>query len=360
MGEQKRSRPRLRDLGIEIGSLPTGKHNTITDVKGVRVGHLTLKKGKGKLRIGKGPVRTGVTAIIPVPGNIYKKKPAATTHVINGYGKSLGFPQVMELGNIETPIVLTNTLSVWTAADAIVDYMSERNPRVLSFNPVVGECNDGFLNDILGRHVTREHVLTALEHARPGPIKEGNVGAGAGMGGFGFKAGIGTASRLVSGHTVGVLVLMNTGGAGNLVINGVHIGDALAPAKDEAEDGSIMIVIATDAPFYQRRLTRLAKRAAFGLARTGANASHSSGDFVIAFSTTALTSTQSDECSVAEGVISSYFRGVIEATEEAIVNSILRCGTVTGRDDNVRHGISIRRLRELLRSAGAPPADLDI
>ncbi|MEW6357986.1 MAG: P1 family peptidase [Planctomycetota bacterium] len=348
MSSETNIRPRARDLDIVIGKLPTGEHNAITDVPGVRVGHVTLWKGSGKLEIGKGPVRTGVTAILPVSGNIYKKKPAAAVHVINGYGKSLGFPQVTELGNIETPIVLTNTLSVWTAADAVVDYVFVQNLTRASFNPVVGECNDGFLNDIVGRHVKRRHVLAALKEAKAGPVEEGNVGAGAGMGGFGFKAGIGTSSRVVGGHTVGVLVLMNTGGAGNLVINGVHIGDALSPAVEEDGDGSIMIVLATDAPFYQRRLTRLAKRAAFGLARTGANASHGSGDFVIAFSTTALTTKQADECSIPEQEISTYFWAVIEATEEAIINSILRCDTVIGRDVNTRHAIPIEPLKRLL------------
>ncbi|NOZ21459.1 MAG: P1 family peptidase [Planctomycetes bacterium] len=341
-------RPRARDLGIEIGQLPTGKHNAITDIHGVRVGHVTLRKGSGRLEIGRGPVRTGVTAIIPVPGNIYKKKPAATVHIINGYGKSLGFPQVAELGNLETPIVLTNTLSVWTAADAVVDYVSKQNPTRASFNPVVGECNDGRLNDILGRHVKKRHVLRAIKNAESGPVPDGNIGAGMGMSGFGFKAGIGTASRVVGRHAIGVLVLMNTGGAGNLVIDGVHIGHALDAKADEDGDGSIMIVLATDAPFYQRRLTRLAKRAAFGLARTGANASHGSGDFVIAFSTTALTTKQADEYSIPEQEISTYFWAVIEATEEAILNSILRCDTVTGRDGNTRNGIPIEPLKRLL------------
>lgn len=349
MSDQKNQRPRARDLGIVVGELAPGKDNAITDVSGVRVGHVTLVAGEGKLKIGHGPVRTGVTAIVPIMGNIYRKRPAAATFIINGYGKSVGFPQIMELGNIETPILLTNTLSVWTVADAVVDYLSEQNPRILSFNPVVGECNDGYLNDILGRHVKRQHALEAIENALPGPVEEGNVGAGTGMGGFGFKAGIGTSSRRVGEHTIGVLVLMNTGGAGNLIVNGIHLGDSLSGVKDKG-DGSIMIVLATDAPFYQRRLTRLAKRAAFGLARTGANASHSSGDFVIAFSTTAMTSEQSAEYAIPEDEISDYFRGVIEATEEAILNSILRCDTMAGRDGNTRPGIPIDRLKQILKT----------
>ena len=343
----KSKRPRAREIGIQIGHLPTGEYNAIIDVPGVNVAHVTLVSGEGKLKPGKGPIRTGVTAILPHGGNIFREKVTASAHIINAFGKSIGLSQLMELGVIETPILLTNTLNVWTVADALVDYVSAQNPDVYSFNPIVGECNDSFLNDILGRHVQREHVFEALESASETNIEEGVVGAGTGMSGFGWKAGIGTASRVVkigeTEYTIGVLVLTNTGAASDLRIDGFPIGRKLTPAEvSDKPLGSIMIIVATDAPFSHRQLTRVAKRAAFGLARTGAIASHGSGDFVIAFST------NRPGASLDEGGITVFFRAVIEATEESIINSLLKAHTVVGRDDNVRHGIPIRRVIEIL------------
>lgn len=348
----KPNRPRVRDLGIQIGDIPTGALNGITDVPGIKVGHVTRIEGEGPLSPGNGPIRTGVTAILPHDGNIFREKVTATAHIINAFGKSIGLPQLLELGNIETPILLTGTLNVWTAADALVDYVSAQNPGVYSFNPIVGECNDSFLNDILGRHVQREHVFEALETATDTNVEEGVVGAGVGMSGFGWKAGIGTASRVVhigaAAHTVGVLVLTNTGAASDLRIDGFPVGKHLTPEDIAAEGlGSIMIIVATDAPLSHRQLTRVARRATFGLARTGAIASHGSGDFVIAFSTTNRIGISSPTF-LNEDALSFLFRAVIEATEESIINSLLKAHTVIGRDGNVRHGIPIHRIVEVL------------
>ena len=293
---------------------------------------------------------------MPHDGNIFREKVTATAHIINAFGKSIGLPQLLELGNIETPILLTGTLNVWTAADALVDYVSAQNPGVYSFNPIVGECNDSFLNDILGRHVRREHVFEALETASHTNVEEGVVGAGVGMSGFGWKAGIGTASRVVqvdgTAYTTGVLVLTNTGGAADLRIDGFPIGEHLTPEDiSEERPGSIMIIVATDAPLSYRQLTRVARRATFGLARTGAIASHGSGDFVIAFSTAnriGASPPESPPIFHDEGALSHLFRAVIEATEESIINSLLKAHTVVGRDGNIRHGIPIHRILEIL------------
>ncbi|MFQ6039749.1 MAG: P1 family peptidase [Candidatus Poribacteria bacterium] len=354
MKTENNTRPRARDVGVTIGKMPTGALNAITDVPGVKVGHVALIEGEGKLIIGRGPIRTGVTAIVPHSGNIFTEKVCAAAHIINAFGKSVGLPQVIELGNIETPIMLTNTLNVWTVADAVVDYIARQNEGVYSFNPVVGECNDSGLNDILGRHVKREHVFQALENASETNVEEGNVGAGVGMTGFGWKGGIGTASRLLpkdlGDFTLGVMVLTNTGAATDLRIDGIPVGRELTPdSYSEDASGSIMIIVATDAPLSARQLSRVARRAAFGLARTGATASHGSGDFVIAFSTGNRISAASKQAAasdefVPEHQLSSLFRAVIEATEEAIVNSILKAETMTGRDGNTRVGIPIERV----------------
>ncbi len=340
-------RPRAADLGLKLGLLPRGPLNTITDVLGVKVGHVTLIEGEGPLEIGKGPIRTGVTAILPHGGNIFQNKVTAAVHVINGYGKSLGLPQITELGAIESPIALTSTLSVWRVADTLVDYLSQQNPGVYSFNPVVGECNDGFLNDGVGRHVRKEHVFQAIEEASSPNIDEGNIGAGTGMTGFGWKAGIGTSSRLCEcpegTYTVGVLTLTNTGDPRELMMDGFHIGRQLMPPKAPAQPaGSIMIIVGTDAPVSSRQMGRVARRAALGMARVGAIAHHGSGDFVIAFSNSEQAPGLDD------ANLTSLFRGTVEATEEAIINSILRAETLTGRDGNTRYGIPIDEVTKLL------------
>jgi D-aminopeptidase len=349
--------PRAREINIKIGRLPTGKYNAITDVKGVRVGHVSLIEGEN--------IRTGVTAIIPHEGNIFQEKLIGAVHIINGFGKSLGLFQIQETGTIESPILLTSTLNVWKVADALIDYLSKSNPEVYSFNPIVAECSDAFLNDALRRYVDKEHVLRAIDIAKSGEVEEGNVGAGVGMRSFGFKSGIGTSSRIIStcdgDYIVGVLVLMNTGREGDLKINGEHVGlkllnkDTETKKRSLEKGGSVIIVIATDAPFSSRQLTRIAKRATFGLARTGAIAHHFSGDIVIAFSTANRIPFKSEKIimnvkELHESVITDFFEGVIEATEEAIINSILQSKTLAGKDGRVCKGIPVDKLIEIMDS----------
>ena len=343
------SRPRAMDFGLTIGLLPRGPHNTITDIVGVSVGHVTLIEGEGPLIPGQGPVRTGVTVILPRKGNVYRRQVTAAVHVVNGFGKSVGFPQVVELGVIETPIALTNTLSTWRVADALVDYLIRENPGVYSFNPVVGECNDSFLNDVIGRHVRTHHVFQAIAAATSPNTEEGNVGAGTGMTAFGWKGGIGTSSRICDSpqgrYTVGVLTLTNTGDPRELRIDGVQVGRSLLPPGVSGDVyGSIMIVVGTDAPLTARQLGRLGRRAALGLGRAGGIASHGSGDFVILFSNSI------ERAELDDVHLTPLFRGVVEATDEAIVNSILRAETMVGRDGNTRHGIPPDRLDDILRA----------
>ena len=341
------ARPRASDLGLEVGILPRGPHNSITDVEGVAVGHVGLVRGEGPLVVGEGPVRTGVTVILPHRQNTFRQKTLAAVHVINGFGKSLGFAQITELGVIESPIALTNTLSTWRVADALVDYLSRANEGIFSFNPVVGECNDSFLNDIVGRHVTAEHVFQAVETASSPNMEEGNVGAGTGMTGFGWKAGIGTSSRVCDtppgSYTVGAMTLTNTGDPRELRAAGAELGRVLLPPGVSGDvGGSIMMVVGTDAPVTARQLGRLARRAVFGLGRVGGIANHGSGDFVIAFS----GSRRRPE--IDDAHLTPLFRGVVESTEEAIINSILRAETMVGRDGNTRHAIPVDELAGFL------------
>ncbi len=328
-------KPRPRALGIHIGVLPTGKYNAITDVAGVKVGHFTLVKGDS--------VHTGATAILPYNGNIFQQKVPAAIHIGNGFGKLAGYSQVEELGNLETPIILTNTLSVPVAAEALIDYTLAQpgNENVRSVNPLVGETNDGGLNDIRDRHLQRVHVLQAIANARDSIVPEGNVGAGTGTRCFGFKGGIGTASRRLpdqlGGYTVGVLVQTNFGGV--LQIDGVPVGVELGKfylreQLQQSADGSCMIVVATDAPLDARNLKRLSSRAMLGLARTGGIAANGSGDYVIAFSTAEalrvphqMTQPLLQQPVLHNDAISPLFLAVIEATEEAIINSLFAAQT---------------------------------
>ncbi len=320
-----------RDLGIEVGILPTGPWNAITDVRGVQVGHVTLLDSSKS-------IRTGVTAILPHPGNVFQDKVPAAMYIGNGFGKLMGYSQVEELGNLETPIVLTNTLGVPVAAQSLIKYTLEQtgNEKVRSVNPIVGETNDGHLHDIRGLHVQEANVLQAIKQAKPGAVAEGAVGAGTGTMAFGFKGGIGTSSRVIpkerGGYTVGVLVQSNFGGV--LQIDGVPVGvelDQYYLQKDlqDSSDGSCMIIVATDAPVDARNLKRMAKRAIMGLARTGGIASNGSGDYVIAFSTapenrvsypsdTPIHSRQH----LRNEAMSPLFLATIEACEEAILNSL--------------------------------------
>jgi len=360
--DNAQNRPRARELGITVGILPTGELNAITDVPGVLVGHTTLVRGDN--------IRTGVTAIVPHGGNLFQEKVPGAVFVGNGFGKLAGSTQVNELGEIETPILLTSTLSVPRVADFLMDYMLALpgNDKVQSINPLVAETNDGYLNDIRGRHIARDDVFSAIKSAKGGAIAEGSVGAGTGTVAFGFKGGIGTASRKLpqrlGGFTVGVLVQTNFGGV--LTINGAPVGQELGRyyLKDELAppaDGSIIIVIATDAPLDSRNLGRLAARAMMGLARTGSAATNGSGDYAIAFSTAADVRIKSggpiDGNSVrslktlANDAASPLFLAVIEATEEAIYNSLFRATTTTGRGHTVE-ALPLDRTVEILRKHG--------
>lgn len=346
---------RARDYGIEIGVLKTGKSNAITDVDGVKVGHTTLIEGDS--------IRTGVTAILPHSENIFNLKVPAAIYIGNGFGKLAGYSQVKELGNIETPIILTNTLSVPNASDALITYTlgQTENKNVRSVNSIVGETNDGYLNDIRGRHVRENHVLDAIENASINQIKEGNVGAGTGTICFGFKGGIGTSSRVipksVGGYTVGVLVQTNFGGV--LEINGAPIAKELNsyPYKNEMEaDGSCMIVIITNAPIGSRNLERMAKRAMLGLAKTGGIASNGSGDYVIALSTAKenLINTNNDGAfyqrkELKNSKVTPLFLATIEATEEAIINSLFAAKDMTGRDNHTIKALPIKDILTIMK-----------
>lgn len=365
MGAQGQSpeRPRARELGIAPGIFQPGPFNAITDVPGVRVGHVTLILGDS--------VRTGATAILPHDGNLFQEKVPAGIAVGNGFGKLMGSTQVMELGEIETPIVLTNTLSVPQAVEAILTWTLRQpgNETVRSVNPVVGETNDGFLNHIRARMLRAEHILQAIEQAQTGPIAEGNVGAGTGTIAFGWKGGLGTSSRVLpkalGGYTVGVLVQANFGGI--LHILGVPVGQELnryylqEVVEDTSADGSIMIVIATDAPLSDRNLTRLARRAFLGVARTGSPMTNGSGDYAIAFST-APEVRRTPERRAGVGTyqelsndrISPLFQAVVEATEEAIYNALFRAETMEGYQGRIE-ALPLHQVQEVLQKYGRLP-----
>lgn len=334
--------------------MDSGEQDAISDVPGVSVGHMTLIQGAGRLVPGHGPVRTGVTVILPHDKNVYEEKLKAGVHVQNGAGELTGALQVMEWGLLETPIALTNTLNVGLVHDAIVDYMLEQNPDIGDqaevILPVVGECDDSYLNDIRGRHVKREHVLEAIRIAGRRVI-EGSVGAGTGMSALGFKAGIGTASRKTTddlgGHILGVLVVANFGDNRDLCVDGVPLGRELQTDNDSSgNDGSIITVIATNAPLTSSQLHRIAARVPLALGRVGSICSNSSGDISIAFSTVGKVSASSTSLPTATEAVSAemlnqLFRATVEATEEAILNSIFQSETMKGRDDNVSPGLPI-------------------
>src|ERR1051326_4631800 len=373
MHANTQNRPRARELGITVGVLPTGTLNAISDVDGVLVGHTTIVRGDN--------IRTGVTAILPHGGNLFREKVPGAVFVGNGFGKLAGSTQVNELGEIETPILLTSTLSVPRVADYLLDYMLALpgNEDVQSINPLVGETNDGYLNDIRGRHITRDDVFAAIKGAKTGAVAEGSVGAGTGTVAFGLKGGIGTASRKLpaklGGFTVGVLVQTNFGGV--LTINGAPVGQELdryylreelgrsagaqRVRKETNADGSIIIVIATDAPVDARNLERMAARAMMGLARTGAAGSNGSGDYAIAFSTAeevrVRTQNQSERNAprsvktLANDAMSPLFLAVIESTEEAIYNSLFKATTVSGKGHTVE-ALPLDRTVEILRKHG--------
>lgn len=350
-------RLRARELGIVVGALPPGPLNAITDVPGVQVGHATLIRGED--------IRTGVTAILPHNGNMLHERVPAAIFVGNGYGKLMGSTQVEELGEIETPILLTSTLNAPRVADALLEWMMALpgNEEARSINPIVGETNDGLLNDIRGRHVGREEVFAALNTASPGPVEEGALGAGTGTVAFGYKGGIGTASRIAAAGggtwTVGALVQANYGG--RLSIAGVPVGDALTAGSP---DGSIMIVLATDAPLDARNLRRLGARAMLGVGRTGSAMSNGSGDYAIAFSVAVENRIRSDEAlrttrGLSNEAMSPLFQAAVEATEEAIYNALFNATTMTGRSGRTVEALPVERVMEILRRAGALGAPRD-
>jgi D-aminopeptidase len=373
-----RERPRARELGLRVGEFETGRWNAITDVGGVLVGHTTTVEGAG--------VRTGVTAILPHDGDVFQEKVRAAIAVGNGFGKLVGVTQVRELGLIETPIVLTNTLSTFTAATALIRraLTASGNEDVRSVNPVVGECNDGWLNDIRGFHVTERHVLGAIDGASSGPVAEGSVGAGTGTRCLGFKGGIGTSSRLVAmdgaTYTLGVLVQTNYGGT--LTMSGVPVGRILRERRESNRDGgaggggdaggpgdaegdrdaggrggSCMVVAATDAPLSSRELERLARRAFLGLARTGSIMSHGSGDYCVAFSTAYRISNRQKSPAarielLRDDRMTPLFAALVDATEEAVYNSLLKAETVTGIDGHEAEALPIGEVESILREWG--------
>ncbi len=370
------ARPRLRGLGITVGTLPPGPRNAITDVAGVRVGHATIVHGDGPLRVGHGPARTGVTAIHPHEGSAYAAPVPAAIAVLNGAGEITGRSQVDEYGTLETPILLTNTLSVGAAHRACVEWLARREPALAAGDdfviPVVAETFDGFLNDSAGQHVTAEHVFAALDGATGGPVAEGNVGGGTGMSLFGFKGGIGTASRQVALdgalYTVGVLVQGNFGRREDLLIDGVPVGRAIPDLLPERgpgcgdrdrADGSVIVVIGADAPLTDRQLGRLCRRGMLGLGRVGATARHGSGDLLLAFANapeargdradrSALRATRQ----VNDRQLDDFFQATVEATAEAVLNALVAAETLTGRDGNTVHALPHDRLRAAMRAHG--------
>lgn len=353
---------RIRELGLKPGVLQPGQQNSITDVAGVLVGHKTIIKGEN--------IRTGVTAIIPHNGNLFQQKVPAAIFVGNGFGKLAGFTQVMELGNLETPIILTNTLNVSTGINALINYTLQQkgNEKIQSVNAVVGETNDGWLNDIRGRHIQENDVLEAIQKAN-GFVEEGNVGAGTGTTCFAFKGGIGTSSRKLpqslGGYTVGVLVQTNFGGV--LQIDGVPVGKELKKFSFSNQllnnvDGSCMIVVATDAPLDSRNLERLAARAMIGVGRTGGIMSHGSGEYAIAFSTDLESRIQHQPEGSVKNIpnlhndyTSQLFLAAIEATEEAILNSLTMATTMKGNDGHQVEAIPLDKLKELLKKYNRIP-----
>jgi D-aminopeptidase len=364
--QAEEGRKRIRDLGIAIGVMAPGPLNAITDVDGVRVGHVTLYRGEGKLRPGEGPVRTGVTAILPHGGDLWNEKVPAATWVLNGTGEMTGSIWIETQGALEVPILLTNTMNVGRVMDGVVAYMMKRYPDIGIGDdvvaPTVAECDDSTLNDARGIHVSIEDTVRAIESAKGGAVEEGAVSAGTGMMSFGFKGGIGTSSRVLpegsGGYTVGVLVNANMEVRRNLLVDGVPVGrEITASVPDRDQDGSIIVVIATDAPLDHLKLRRLASKASLGLARTGARSHHGSGDIFIAFSTANRVPHYPKERTytlrvVADAHLDPIFEAVQEATEEAILNALTMATTTVGRDGNTAHAIPLDRLVAIVKEYG--------
>lgn len=365
--EPKQERHRLRELGIVVGQYAPGPLNAITDIAGVKVGHTTLISGEGSLVPGQGPIRTGVTVVIP-RDDVWHKKVPAGSFILNGTGEMTGLAWITESGFLEYPVALTNTLNVPRVANGVMSWMIKQYPAIGieddTLTPVVAECDDGRLNDIQGRHVSEQDAMSALDSATSGPVEEGTVGAGTGMVSYGFKGGIGTSSRKLSekegDYTVGVLVNANHGRRPELVISGIPVGKLYDSPQQVSEafaggqsEGSIIVVIATDAPLDGRQLARLAKRAALGLARTGSTVRHGSGDFILAFSTANVIPHYPKDPTynlthLADTHLNPLFTATVEATEEAILNALTMATTVIGRDDHRVEAIDLARLKTFL------------
>ncbi len=376
MDAEKKRPPRARQLGIRIGRYTPGRYNAITDVPGVRVGHTTLVSGKGPLRVGKGPVRTGVTAILPNRGNIFLERIVGSGFILNGAGEVSGLTQVNEWGLIETPILLTNTLSVGVCSTATVEYLVRQYPGIGVEHdvviPVVGECDDSWLNDAGGQHIKSQHVFAAIENAAGGPVEEGNVGGGTGMITCDFKGGIGTASRRLpqqeGGYVVGVLVMSNFGRMQDLRIDGLPVGEVLAEEYAEGtvrkeSYGSIIVVLATNAPLWPNQITRLCKRAALGVGRVGSYAAHRSGEIIVGFSTANKIPRETRKMIyrmkvLLDRCIDPLYRGVMEATEEAILNALCASEAMEGHSGHRAPALPLDRVRGIMNrwkaSAGAP------
>ncbi|MCG3141569.1 MAG: Beta-peptidyl aminopeptidase BapA [Anaerolineae bacterium] len=364
------NRPRARDLGIVVGVLPPGAHNAITDVPGVRVGHCTLIQGHGNLMPGQGPIRTGVTAILPHPGDLFLEKITGAIVRINGFGEVTNSQQVDEMGVMEGPILLTNTMNVPRVADAVIDWAyehsSDMSVTTWGISPIVAETSDNYLNDARGRHVRREHVFEAIASARDGIVTEGAVGGGTGMICYEFKGGIGTASRVLAaefgGYTVGALVQSNFGSRAKLRIDGVPVGRALMDYDERIQrdsQGSVIVVIATDAPMSSRQLKRMGMRVAFGLARTGTQGGNTSGDFAICFSTarnrphhSTAPTLQLTQVVEDTALINQLFDAVVETTEEAVLNSLFKAETMQGRDHHIIYALPIQETVEIMNRYG--------
>jgi len=366
------NRPRARDLGIQIGTHSPGSYNAITDVPGVRVGHSTIIQGKGALVPNEGPVRTGVTAILSHEGDLFLEKVTGAVVRINGFGEVTNTQQIDEMGVLEGPLMITNTMNVPRVADAVIDWAFEHSAQMgvttWGISPIVAETSDSYLNDIRGRHVRREHVFEAIDSARGGNVTEGAVGGGTGMVCYEFKGGIGTSSRVLpeelGSFTVGVLVQSNFGSRRKLRVDGVPVGMELVDYDERIQresQGSVIVVIATDAPMSSRQLKRMGMRATFGLARTGTQGGNTSGDFAIAFSTTRNRPHHTEKHTIqlaqvieSGALINSLFELVVESTEEAVLNSLFKAGTMIGRDNHVIHALPIQETVELMNRYGHP------
>ena len=361
-------RVRARDIGLPLGRYKPGKYNAITDVEGVQVGHSTIIAGEGKLKAGHGPVRTGVTAILPNESNIFMDRLAGGAFVLNGAGEVSGLTQVVEWGLIETPILLTNTMSVGAVSDAVANYMVEKHPGIGEEHdviiPVVGECDDSYLNDIAGRHVQDKHVREAIEAAKSGPVAEGSVGGGTGMITCDFKAGIGTSSRklpeVFGGYTLGVLVMSNFGKMHNLRVAGMPVGEVLAERfknmpRRQFSYGSIIAVVATDAPLLSQQLSRLCRRVALGIGRVGSYAAHGSGEIVVGFSTANVVPRRTRKLVYKMKILldtrlDPLYEAVMECTEEAILNSMCMAGPMTGVNGNMVPALPLAEVRRFLEA----------